>query len=94
LVTFLEKLAEDDAPPPIDGAYVHFRKAHPEVRAAFALPQVAVQRQSPSDIALGRYDRIPFVATLARIARKLNRRRHRRLKMMEGVSASKEVATD
>jgi glycosyl transferase family 25 len=64
---------------------VHFRKAHPEVNVAFALPQVAVQRQSPSDIAVGRFDRSPVLAFLARIVRKLNRSRYRRLKMMEGL---------
>jgi glycosyl transferase family 25 len=86
LVEFLEQLAQGEAPPPIDGAYVRFRRAHPELRTSFALPQVAVQRQSPSDIAVGRFDRSWPLAFLAGIARKLNRRRYRRLKMMEGMS--------
>ena len=86
LVQFLEQLAEEPAPPPIDGAYVRFRKASPRFQVDFALPQVAVQRQSPSDIAPGRFDRSRALAFLARIARRLNRRRYRRLKMMEGVS--------
>jgi glycosyl transferase family 25 len=86
LIDFLEELAKGEAPPPIDGAYVRFRRLHPEWRTAFALPQVAVQRQSPSDIAVGRFDRVWPLTLLASIARKLNRRRYRRLKMMEGMS--------
>lgn len=89
LVEFLEDLAREPAPPPIDGAYVLFRRGHPEFSATFALPQVAVQRQSPSDIAIGRFDRNPLLAFLARIARKLNRRRYRRMKMMEGIDAAR-----
>lgn len=86
VVDFLQGLAKEQSPPPIDGAYVRFRRTHPAARTDFALPQVAVQRQSPSDIAVGRFDGSWPLAFLARIARMLNRRRYRRLKMMEGVS--------
>ena len=61
--------------PPIDGAYVWFRRAHPELRTVFAEPQVAVQRPSRTDIGDQKfYDRIPVLQGAADWARRLKRR--------------------
>jgi glycosyl transferase family 25 len=85
LVAFLEELALENDPPPIDGAYVRFRQLHPKVKTSFAVPQVAVQRQSASDIAPSRFDRNPLMRLPIAILRRLNRSRYRRLKMSEGI---------
>lgn len=85
LITFLENLSRNPAPPPIDGAYVEFRRANPELRTEFARPQVAVQRQSPSDIAPGRFDRNKWLSFAVGLVRKVNRGRYRRRKMMDGL---------
>jgi glycosyl transferase family 25 len=54
--------------PPIDGAYVWFRRAHPELTTVFEL--LSVQRPSRSDIAPPKfYDRLPILRTAARLAR-------------------------
>lgn len=71
LVAFLEPLLVHESPPPIDGAYVWFRRAFPEVRTQFADPVVAVQRPSRSDIAgLRLFDRVPGVRDAVSIARR------------------------
>jgi len=53
--------------PPIDGALVWFRRAHPELKIAFAL--LADQRRSRSDVSPGRMDRVPVVREAARFTR-------------------------
>lgn len=53
--------------PPIDGAIVWFRRAHPELKTAFAL--LADQRSSRSDVSPGRMDRVPVVREAARLTR-------------------------
>ena len=59
--------------PPIDGALVWFRRAHPEIRTAFAM--LSVQRSSRSDIAeQSWFDRTPGIRELAGMARKIVRR--------------------
>jgi glycosyl transferase family 25 len=74
LVTFLEPLQEHESPPPIDGAYVWFRRAFPDVRTQFAEPVIAVQRPSRSDIANPkRMDQIPGVRALMPLARRAKR---------------------
>jgi glycosyl transferase family 25 len=85
LVKFLENLAIESDPPPIDGAYVRFRRMNPQATTSFAVPQVAVQRQSASDIAPGRFDRYPLMRLPIAMLRRLNRSRYRRLKMREGI---------
>lgn len=85
VVKFLEDLATQSAPPPIDGAYVDFRRSHPTLQTEFALPQVAVQRQSSSDISPGRFDRNPISRFAVGLVRKLNRGRYRRRKMTDGL---------
>lgn len=75
---YLEALEPDGIHPPIDGAYVWFRRENPEVRTIFATPQMAYQRSSRSDIAdLAWFDRIPIVREGASLARAiLNARRN------------------
>ena len=59
--------------PPIDGACVWFRRAHPELKTVFHL--VANQRSSRSDITpLRFFDRIWGLRTLAAVARAIKRR--------------------
>lgn len=56
--------------PPIDGACVWFRRAHPELTTHFAL--LTYQRSSRSDITPSSLlDRIPLVRDLAEIARRV-----------------------
>lgn len=50
LVPFLEALFDHESPPPIDGAYVWFRRQRDGFTTKFARPVVAVQRPSRSDI--------------------------------------------
>ena len=60
---------------PIDGSYVWFRRAHPELKTVFADPQVAFQRPSRTDIGEQRvYDRVPGLRTAAQFARRLKSR--------------------
>lgn len=71
---YLEGFCCEGIHPPIDAAYVWFRRAYPEVQTAFAEPPLAGQRPSRSDIAaLGWYDRLPFVRDLASLARAMRR---------------------
>jgi glycosyl transferase family 25 len=59
--------------PPIDGALVWFRRAHPALRTVFAL--LSYQRSSRSDITPATFvDRIPFVRNGAELARRLKSR--------------------
>jgi glycosyl transferase family 25 len=53
--------------PPVDGAYVWFRRAHPELVTVFK--RVANQRSSRSDITPGRLDRIPVLNSVVNMAR-------------------------
>lgn len=58
--------------PGIDGAYVWFRRAHPEIVTVFS--HLGVQRQSRTDIGDQRwFDRTPGVAELAGLARRFLR---------------------
>ncbi|MBJ7499692.1 MAG: hypothetical protein JHC57_08065 [Sphingopyxis sp.] len=69
---YLEQLTCEGIHPPIDAAYVWFRRANPEVRTTFADPPLAGQRPSRSDIAaLAWYDRVPLVRSAAALARAL-----------------------
>lgn len=72
---YLETLDYVGTHPPIDGAYVRFRRAHPEVPTRFAVPPLAHQRSSRSDIAALRfYDQLPLLRDLIGVARSLRRR--------------------
>ena len=59
--------------PPIDGAFVWFRRAHPELETVFR--KVAVQRASRTDVGDQRFfDRVPVLREVAGAARSLKRR--------------------
>jgi hypothetical protein len=78
LAPFLQELLTHESPPPIDGAYVWFRREHPDFRVDFAKPVVAVQRPSRSDIALPKmFDRIPLLRTPIGAARRMKRKMQR-----------------
>ncbi|MGB7408768.1 MAG: hypothetical protein WA908_09695, partial [Pontixanthobacter sp.] len=69
---YLEELGRNGAPtadgihPPIDAVYVWFRRANPEIATAFAIPPLAGQRASRSDIAdLRWFDRVPLLRSIA-----------------------------
>src|SRR3546814_13947539 len=63
---YLEQLTCEGVHPPIDAAYVWFRRSHPGLPTAFADPPLPDQRPSRSDIAaLARSDRDPLVRLAA-----------------------------
>lgn len=69
---YLEQLRYDGIHPPIDAAYIWFRRAYPQVETYFAVPPLAGQRASRSDIASLRwFDRVPGVRGLANLARSM-----------------------
>lgn len=75
---YLDGLRCDDVHPPIDAAYIWFRRAHPDVATRFAVPPLGIQRASRSDIVDPRfYDRLPMLAPAAYFARRLLRRMRR-----------------
>ncbi|RVT89807.1 glycosyltransferase family 25 protein [Sphingomonas crocodyli] len=69
----------DGGPMDVDGAYGWFRAAHPEIATGLAVPQLGVQRPSPTDISPpGMLDRLPLprpARALLRGARRAWRRR-------------------
>lgn len=72
---YLEHLVYDGIHPPIDAAYVWFRRAYPEVPTLFAVPPLAGQRASRSDIAdLKWYDRWPAIRQIANFLRTVVRK--------------------
>lgn len=76
---YLDKLAYTGIHPPIDGVYVWFRRAHPEVPVHFARPALAHQRPSRTDIAsLAFYDRWIGLRDLAQAARTVKRAVYRK----------------
>jgi hypothetical protein len=78
ICAYLDALDFDGIHPPIDAAYVWFRRAHPEVPTRFATPPLAGQRSSRSDIAnLRLYDQIPLLRNAANLARQILRRTKR-----------------
>jgi hypothetical protein len=74
LVPFLEALLDHESPPPIDGAYVWFRRQREGFVTEFAEPVVAVQRPSRSDITPSHgLDRVTPLRPVLWIARKAKR---------------------
>jgi glycosyl transferase, family 25 len=73
LTPFLSGLLEHEAPPPIDGAYVWFRRQREGFVTEFAEPVVAVQRPSRSDITSGGLDQHSMLRPGLSIARKIKR---------------------
>lgn len=73
---YLENLDYDGIHPPIDAAYIWFRRANLHVKTHFAVPPIAGQRSSRSDIAeLKWFDRAPVVRTMANALRGVIRKR-------------------
>jgi hypothetical protein len=78
LVPFLENLFDHPSPPPIDGAYVWFRRQREGFATSFARPVIAVQRPSRSDITPKRtIDGISFLRGPVGSARSIKRRLQR-----------------
>lgn len=74
LAPFLSGLQTHPSPPPIDGAYVWFRRQREGFRTEFAEPVVAVQRPSRSDITPAhRFDKIALLSGPMAGLRKLKR---------------------
>lgn len=70
LVSYLEAISFEGVHPPIDGAYVWFRRAHPDIPTFFVEPPLGSQRPSRSDIAdLRFYDVLPILRQCASAAR-------------------------
>ena len=66
---------DPDVLPPVDGAYVWFRRAHPELKTVFPDPQIAVLRPSRTDIGhLRFFDRLPGLREAAEWARRVKRK--------------------
>lgn len=74
LAPFLTDLLNHESPPPIDGAYVWFRRQRDGFRTEFAEPVVAIQRPSRSDITPAhRLDKIPLLMGPMNALRRLKR---------------------
>ena len=79
LVPFLRETMAGQDQPPIDGAYIWFRRRYPAIRTVFADPPIAEQRPSRTDIAALRwFDRTPVVRGLIGKLRQVKRRLNRR----------------
>lgn len=71
---YLEQLQYEGIHPPIDAAYVWYRRANPDVVTEFAVPPLGEQRSSRSDIAdLKWFDRSPLTRGGANALRRLRR---------------------
>lgn len=92
LAPFLADLLNHQSPPPIDGAYVWFRRQYQGYRTEFAEPVIAIQRPSRSDITpAGRFDELALLrgpVTLARRVKRLVRRGQITFGLPEAVVAS------
>lgn len=61
-------------PPPTDGAIIWFRRAYPDIRTVFAVPPLAYQRPSRTDIAEQKlFDKLPVVGSAMTLARRIKR---------------------
>ena len=74
VVAWLDELSYEGIHPPIDAAYIWFRRAHPQVVTHFAVPPLAHQRPSRSDITPRLFDRLPGLRQAAEAARRFKRR--------------------
>lgn len=71
---YLDGLRYEGVHPPIDAAYVWYRRANPDVVTEFAVPPLGEQRSSRSDIAdLKWFDRSPLTRGGANALRRLRR---------------------
>jgi glycosyl transferase family 25 len=72
ILDYFDNLKFEGKHPPIDGAYVWFRRAYPDTPTAFAYPPIGHQRPSRSDIAANRiFDRIPGIRWLVERTREM-----------------------
>lgn len=72
LLPWLEAAWTGDDPASIDGEYVRFRRANPDLVTVFADPFIAFQRPSRTDVGEQKwFDRIVGVRTLAEQARRV-----------------------
>jgi glycosyl transferase family 25 len=72
VAAYLETLSPDVSMPPIDGAYVWFRREHPEVKTLFAEPPIGNQRASRTDIGeQALHDRLPVIRSAVEMARQI-----------------------
>lgn len=79
IAPYLRAILASGDHPPIDGAYVWFRRAHPDVATVFADPALAEQRSSRTDIAdLRWFDRSPGLRQGVSLARRVKRALRRR----------------
>lgn len=75
---YLEKLLADGHPVPVDGAMAHFRRDNPDIRIAYAVPVLGLQRPSMTDIGdRKRFDGWPLVSFARKLKRFLVRRKLR-----------------
>lgn len=62
----------EGGPMHVDGAYSWFRQAHPELTTLMAMPELAFQRSSATDVHTRRwFDRWPLVANFMTLLRKI-----------------------
>ena len=74
LAHYLNTLEYEGIHPPIDGAYIWYRRKFPDVPTLFAEPALGHQRPSRTDIADTKlFDRIPLVRDAAGFARRIKR---------------------
>jgi glycosyl transferase, family 25 len=74
IVTYLDGIEYCGTHPPIDAAYIWYRRDHPNVPTYFASPPLAHQRSSRSDVAdLSFFDRLPILREVAGLARRVLR---------------------
>lgn len=81
IVSYLKEILNTGYHPPIDGAYVWFRRAHRPIRTIFATPSLAEQRPSRTDISETHLlDKMPGMRGFMSTARRIKRvtRRFRR----------------
>jgi len=72
VATYLKNLCYEGIHPPIDAAYVWFRREYPSVQTVFAVPPLARQRASRSDIAPPKaWDRVPLLRSASSALRQL-----------------------
>lgn len=74
VLSYLRAIRTSDIHPPIDGAYVWFRRDNPQVRTLFAEPPLGNQRPSRSDIEPGHfYNRLPVLKNMVQLVRQVRR---------------------
>lgn len=74
VVEYLDNLRCEGIHPPMDAAYVWYRRAFPDVATEFVVPPLAIQRSSRSDIAQPKpWDKIPGINAVRRIRNSLAR---------------------